>query len=137
MTNIIIKTIIKITVLDPMLWVMYWNHLCGSGPDNWSVSCLVRVFKLVEEGRLLEKVLNIFLRPSVLPAMKLSEGQRNQKEIRCNVKNIRESVSWNLLGLRKISGEILPIKWELQLFFDSKSKWFWMLILKISAFVQK
>ena len=56
MTNIIVKTISKITVLDLMLWVMFWNHLCGSSPDNWSASCSANVFKLVEEDRLLEKV---------------------------------------------------------------------------------
>ena len=43
----------------PMLWVILWNHLRGSSPDNWSVSCLAKVSKLVEEGRRLEKVSKI------------------------------------------------------------------------------
>ena len=56
MTNIIVKTITKITVPDPMLWVMLWSHPRGSSPDNWSASCSAKVSKLVKEGRLLEKV---------------------------------------------------------------------------------
>ena len=57
-TNIIVKTITKITVPDPGLWVMLWNHPRGSNPDNWSAGCS----KLLEEGRFLEKISKISFR---------------------------------------------------------------------------
>ena len=44
-----------------MLWAMFWNYLRRSSPDNWSANCLAKVSKLVEEGRLLEKVSDFFL----------------------------------------------------------------------------
>ena len=59
-TNIITRTITNVTAPDPILWVILWNHLRGSSPDNWSASCSAKVSKLLEEGRLLEKVSKIF-----------------------------------------------------------------------------
>ena len=59
-TNIITKTIINVTVPDPILWVMLWNHPRGFSPDNWPASCSAEVSKLLEEGRLLGKTLKIF-----------------------------------------------------------------------------
>lgn len=58
-TNIIVKTITKITVPDPVLSVMLWNHPPGSNPDSWSASCSAKGSKLVEEGRCLEKISKI------------------------------------------------------------------------------
>ena len=58
-TNIIIRTITKVIIPDPLLWVMLWNPPWGSSPDNWSASCSAKVSKLVEEGRCLEKVSKI------------------------------------------------------------------------------
>ena len=58
-TDIIVKTITKITVPDPVLRVMLWSHPRGSSPDNWSAGCSAKVCKLVEEGRFLEKVSKI------------------------------------------------------------------------------
>ena len=48
-TNIITRIILSITVPDPILCVMLWNHPRGSSPDNWSASCSAKVFKLLEE----------------------------------------------------------------------------------------
>ena len=59
-TNIITRTITNVTASDPILWVILWNHLWGSSPDNWSASYSAKVSKLLEEGRLLEKVSKIF-----------------------------------------------------------------------------
>ena len=58
-TNIIVKTVTKITVPDPVLRVMLWSRPRGSNPDNWSAGCSAKVSKLVEEGRFLEKVSKI------------------------------------------------------------------------------
>ena len=59
-TNIIIGIIISIIAPDPILCVMLWNHPLESSPDNWSASCSAKVSKLLEEGKLLEKVSKIF-----------------------------------------------------------------------------
>ena len=58
-TNIITRIIISIIVPDPILCVMLWSHLRGSSTDNWSASCSAKLSKLLEEGRLLEKVSRI------------------------------------------------------------------------------
>ena len=58
-TIIITRIIISVIVPDPILCVMPWNHLWGSSPDYWSTSCSAKVSKLLEEGRLLEKVSGI------------------------------------------------------------------------------
>ena len=58
-TNIIPRIIISIIAPDPILYVMLWNHPQGSSPDNWWASCSAKVSKLLEEGRLLEKVSKI------------------------------------------------------------------------------
>ena len=58
-TNIITRIIISVIVPDPILCVMLWSHLQGSSADNWSASCSAKVSKLLEEGRLWEKVSRI------------------------------------------------------------------------------
>ena len=34
--NITTRIIISVTAPDPILCMMFWNHLWGSSPDNWS-----------------------------------------------------------------------------------------------------
>ena len=58
-TNIITRIIISVIAPDPLLCVILWNHPRGSSPDNWLASCSAKVSKLLEEGRLLEKVSKI------------------------------------------------------------------------------
>ena len=57
--HITIRTIISITIPDPVLCIMFSNHLQESSPDNCSASYLDKVSRLLEEGRLLEKASKI------------------------------------------------------------------------------
>ena len=58
-TNTITRIIISVIVPDAILCVMLWSHLRGSSADNWSASCSAKVPKMLEAGRLLEKVSRI------------------------------------------------------------------------------